>query len=325
MNRMKSTGLMGIFLSSLLLCGYSEMTGKVREGGERAFGPAGGVEALRDYVAFVSDVERRKGASSPILGTAGEWYQMAMDSALSWSSDVLPVVIFNTDTLDTEGTSRGWGYSFFSSLMDSVLYVQVSDAVVQFSQSQPPLFTDPISGSWIDSDDIIPVTEVSGGSVYRDSNTGVLLQAFLAGQLYDPCVSNSYFWTIGYTSESSSELDFFMKGTNPVLYGYEFLCEGTEVTAASAVQAARQKSLLWAGDAGLFRIESVGTLDELGRSSGWLFEYLSMSKGRKRLYRTCDDSTYTDRTTGVIGGWIPKLPWKQRRKTAGPISEVNTH
>jgi hypothetical protein len=265
------------------------------------------IEMTKSYAASATATTGEKSPSSPVFGTAGDWYDMALENAMLWSSDVQPVAIFNTDTLVTDGTCRGWGYSFYSESIDSVFYVQIADAEVQFGQSQPPFFTAPISGSWVDTYEVIILAEANGGSSYRGSNTGVLIQAFLAGQLYDPCISNSYFWTVGYTSESSSELDIFVRGTQATMLGYHSECQGNNVSADWAYQTVEQKALYWSGDASLFRIESLGPANELGQSSGWAFEFLSRDLGNKRLYHTCDDSTYTDRTTGIIGGWLPRV------------------
>jgi hypothetical protein len=135
---------------------------------------------------------------------------MAYDFALSWSPDVLPVIIFNTDSLTTEGASRGWGYSFYSGSYDSVYYVQVTDADVKFGQPQPPLNYDPITGEWIDTDAVMPLVEDHGGSSYRAGNEGVLVQAFLTGEAYDSCVPDRSAWTVGYTSDTSA-----MRATAP--------------------------------------------------------------------------------------------------------------
>lgn len=292
-------------LSSLLSGVFCQIYGEISSGIPERLR----IEEIRSFARGYMQNGNERIFSTPVYGTAGDWYSMAYDHAISWSSDVVPVAIFNTDTLEIDGVCRGWGYSFHSESLDSVLYVQIMDAEVQFDQSQPPLFSTPISGTWIDSDDVLPLVEGSGGSVYRQSNTGVLMQAFLAGQLYDSCISNSYFWTVGYTSESSSELDFFVKGTQPVLYGYHSDCQGDLMGAALVYQYVEQKSLEWAGDAGLFSIASLGTIDETGKSSAWSFEFISYDRGKKRLYHACDDSIFTNRSTGVIGGWRPMVSY----------------
>ncbi len=296
-----------MLLFFFLLGMSSGLSGFAGENTQESSDPTTMTGEIRDYISSTASVGDRENPMNAVYGTAGDWYSMALDEAVTWSSDAIPVVIFNTDTLVTDGTARSWGYSFYSSIIDSVLFIEVIDALVQFTWSQPPLFTDPISGGWIDSDDVVPFSEAHGGSQYRDTNIGVLTQAFLVGQLYDPCISNSYYWTVGYTSESSNEFDIYVKGTSQNLYGYEYGCEGSDVTTSDAFQVASQKALEWAADAGLFRVQSLGSVDELGRSSGWSFEFLSLDRGSKRFYQTCDDSACTDRSAGVVGGWIPEV------------------
>jgi len=295
-------------LSALLVCLFlavaiEGMCGTVN--GESARDPVKQSEMINAYLASLPVGGGEAPLSSPVYGTAAGWYDMAFDYAHFWSSDVAPVAIFNTDTLVLDGTCRGWGYSFHSQGMDSVYYVQVGDAEVQFGQPQPPLFTDPISGNWVDSDDILVISEGKGGSVYRAFNTGVLVQTFLTGQLYDPCITDSYYWTVGYTSGTGNELDIYIRAKNQAFMGYHSECGGSYMSAAEALQTAEAKALTWAADAGLFRVESRGVMDYQGRATSWAFEYMSNDQRGKRLYCTCDDSAFTDRSTGVRGSWLP--------------------
>lgn len=288
-------------------------------------GVRGRIDEARALILGREPGSEQESPSSPVFGTAGEWYPMALEHALAWSNDVIPVAIFNTDTLDVLGTSRGWGYSFFSEVYDSVLYVQVSDAEVQFDQPQPPLFNDPIGGSWIDTDLVLPLVDASGGSTYRQSNSGVLIQAFLAGENYDPCTIPSYYWTVGYTSDTANELDFYVKGTQAVLLGFYSECIGEYLSADGAFATAEERATAWAPDAELYSVESLGVADPLGRSTGWAFEFLSPTRDAKKRYHTCGGSISADLHVGILRGRIPEPVPDAWWGSAGAAAAAEAH
>jgi hypothetical protein len=102
-------------------------------------------------------------------------------------------------------------------------------------------------------------------------------------------------------------LDFFVQAKNQRYFGYHSECEGSYQSAGDAFQAVEGKALSWVEDAGLFRVESRGIMDVLGRSTSWSFEFLSNERPGKRLYYSCGDSVYTDRWMGVRGAWFPAV------------------
>lgn len=234
--------------------------------------------------------------------TARQAYSTIEPAALEWAADAVLVLL--RGDLKSNGYSLFWENVFYSpSLNLYKAWFNMGNIVVESALTEPVADTLAVPQNWLDSDDIMTITEEHGGSDFREDYPDAEISGFMGylsfqddddqsgkvqSQIKLSRISQTVHqqtlgtverlsalpfpaaWWVEYSSREHNEYFYLLIDA----VSGEVLNEPT--TAGTAEEKAAQVAQNWAIDVELWAIFS-SELDSLGYSEGWHCIYFSPS------------------------------------------------
>lgn len=165
--------------------------------------------------ALVGILAGPSASEPPAPVVTGEVVGMARESARAWADDARLIYVENDADVDEQGRSSRWGFLFWSRQRDAARAYSMSDGEILLATDPgidlPAL---PLTGDWIDSDEILSRAEDEGGRDYRLEHAGNVQSMVLVRGIFHEEHPERTTWTVVYSSRDFPSLWVVLDATS---------------------------------------------------------------------------------------------------------------